>query len=108
MALSEREQAFENQFKHDQEIKFRIEARRAKLFGLWVAEQLDMPADEAETYARSVVDADLEEPGSEDILRKVAADLEAGNVEISEHKLRRTIDEFLERATREVMEQDRS
>lgn len=104
MALSEREQAFENQFKHDEQLKFRIASRRAKLFGLWVAEQMGLSGEEADSYAREVVNADLDEPGSEDMIRKVAADLERKAIEISSHRLHRVVDDLLERATREIMD----
>lgn len=104
MALSEREQAFENKFKHDEQLKFRISSRRAKLFGLWVAEQMGLSGQDADEYAREVVTADMDEPGSDDMIRKVTADLERKNVEISAHRLQSKVDELLERATREIMQ----
>jgi hypothetical protein len=73
--FDERERAFENKFAHDEEMKFRAEARRNKLLGLWAAELMGKTGEDADTYAREVVKADFEEPGHEDVVRKVASDL---------------------------------
>ena len=70
-----RENAFENQFAHDAEMQFKVTARRNKLLGLWAAERLGHSGEAAETYARSVVAADFEEAGDEDVIRKLVADL---------------------------------
>lgn len=84
--LSDREKAFENKFAHDQELKFKAEARRNKLLGLWVAGLLGK--DDAEAYAKEVVVADLAEAGDEDVFRKLRADLDAAGVQISDEDLR--------------------
>ncbi len=73
--FDERENAFENKFAHDAEMKFKAEARRNKLLGLWAAELLGKSGDDAEAYAKEVVKADFEEAGHEDVVRKVAGDL---------------------------------
>ena len=73
--FDDRENAFENKFAHDEEMKFRAEARRNKLLGLWAAELLGKTGDEADAYAKEVVKADFEEAGHEDVVRKVAGDL---------------------------------
>lgn len=73
--FDEREQAFETKFAHDAEMAFRAEARRNKLLGLWAAELMGRTGDEAQAYAAEVVKADFQEPGHEDVLRKVTADL---------------------------------
>ncbi len=73
--FDDRENAFENKFAHDEEMKFRAEARRNKLLGLWAAELLGKTGDDADTYAKEVVKADFEEAGHEDVVRKVAGDL---------------------------------
>ncbi|MCO8144910.1 DUF1476 domain-containing protein [Rhodovulum tesquicola] len=73
--FEDRENAFENKFAHDSELQFRAEARRNKLLGLWAAELMGMSEDAALDYARQVVKADFEEPGEEDVYRKVAGDL---------------------------------
>ena len=73
--FDDRENAFENKYAHDEEMKFRAQARCNKLLGLWAAEMLGKTGDEANDYAISVVKADFEEAGHEDVVRKVAADL---------------------------------
>ena len=73
--FDDRESAFENKFAHDEEMKFRAQARCNKLLGLWAAELLGKTGEEAETYAKQVVLADFEEAGHEDVVRKVAGDL---------------------------------
>ena len=74
-SFDDRERAFESKFAHDAEMQFKAEARRNKLVGLWAAGLMGLSGDEAEAYARSVVMADFEEAGHEDVVRKVAADL---------------------------------
>lgn len=73
--FDDRENAFENKFAHDAEMLFKAEARRNKLLGLWAAELMGLSADKAATYAASVMKADFDEAGHEDVVRKVAADL---------------------------------
>jgi hypothetical protein len=73
--FNDRERAFESKFAHDSEMQFRAEARRNKLLGLWAAGLMGKTGDEASAYAVSVVQADFEEAGIEDVVRKVAADL---------------------------------
>lgn len=75
--FDDRETAFEAKFAHDSEMQFRAEARRNKLVGLWAAELLGKSGTEAAEYAMSVVSADFEEAGDEDVVRKLAADLGA-------------------------------
>lgn len=73
--FDDREHAFENKYAHDEEMKFKAEARCNKLVGLWAAELLGKTGDEAEAYAKEVIIADFEEAGHEDVVRKVAGDL---------------------------------
>ena len=73
--FDDRENAFENKFAHDEELRFKAEARRNKLLGLWVAELLGKSGDEAMAYAKEVVASDFEEAGEEDVFRKVSGDL---------------------------------
>ncbi len=75
-SFDNREQAFENMFAHDEDMKFRILARRGKLIGLWAAEKLGKTGDVAEDYARSVLLSDLEVPGDADIIAKLLGDLQ--------------------------------
>ena len=101
--FNEREKGFEAKFKHDEELRFKVTARRNKLLGLWAAEQMGLDADAAAAYARDVVRADFEEPGDDDVLRKVARDFEAKSVESSEHRLRRRMDELMAEAKQQIM-----
>ena len=73
--FDERENAFENKFKHDAEMQFKAEARRNKLLGLWAADLMGRTGDDAMAYAKEVIKADFEEAGDEDVYRKVAGDL---------------------------------
>lgn len=74
--FDDRETAFEAKFAHDEEMTFKAEARANKLLGLWAAEKMGISGDEAEAYAKTVIVADFEEAGDEDVIRKVTADLE--------------------------------
>ncbi len=74
-SFDDRENAFESKFAHDADMQFRAEARRNKLLGLWAAELMGKSGDDAAEYAASVVAADFEEAGSDDVVRKVAGDL---------------------------------
>ncbi|MFV0244326.1 MAG: DUF1476 domain-containing protein [Qingshengfaniella sp.] len=73
--FDDRETAFENKFAHDEEMQFRVMARRNKLLGLWAAELLGKTGEDANSYAREVIKSDFEEAGDDDVLRKVAGDL---------------------------------
>lgn len=88
-SFDDRENAFESKFAHDAEMQFRAEARRNKLLGLWAAGLLGKSGDEAAEYAASVVAADFEEAGDEDVVRKVAADL-AGKASTDEIRAKLT------------------
>ncbi|MFV3075205.1 DUF1476 domain-containing protein [Niveispirillum fermenti] len=100
--FDDREQAFENKFKHDQELLFRIYARRARLVGLWAAEQMGITGEDAAAYAKQVVAADFEEPGHKDIVRKILADFQAKGVAISEHRVEKELDTQLEIARAQI------
>jgi hypothetical protein len=86
--FSDREKAFENMFAHDQELKFKAEARANKLLGLWAAEKMGISGDEADAYAKSVVIADFEEAGHEDVFRKVRGDFDAKQIAVSDEEIR--------------------
>lgn len=103
--FDDREQAFENKFKHDQELLFRIYARRAKLIGLWAAEQMGITGEEAEAYGKQIVAVDFEEPGHQDIVRRILADFQAKGVDISAHRLEKEMDLMLEKARQQLQEQ---
>jgi hypothetical protein len=101
-SFDNRKNAFENRFAHDEELRFKALARRNKLLGLWAAEKLGKTGADAEAYAKSVVLADFEEAGDDDVVRKVTADFAAGGVEQSEHQIRRTMDELLAQAIEQI------
>ncbi len=97
-----RKDAAEKKYAHDEEVMFKATARRNKLLGQWAAEKLGKSGADAEAYAKSVVMADFEEAGDDDVLRKVKKDLEAAGSAVSEHQLRRTMDELMAKAVDEV------
>ncbi len=92
----------EGKFVLDAETRFKAEARRNKLLGLWAAELMGITGDEAANYAMEVVKSDLEEPGDEDVFRKVRKDFDAKNIDQSDHQIRRTMDELLATAVQQV------
>ncbi len=101
--FDDREKAFEDKYKHDQELQFRVEVRRNKLLGLWAAELLGK--DDAEAYAKEVVSADFEELGGADLVRKILGDLQDGGIEMSEHRLRKKMEECLAEGKEQVMKE---
>lgn len=102
--FEKREDAFENKFAYDEELKFKAEARCCKLFGQWVAEQIGLSGDDAETYAKQVVAANLEEPGFDDVKRKVAPDIQEKNVDISDHQMETMLEKFMKEAIKQLTE----
>jgi hypothetical protein len=100
--FDKREEGFEKKYALDEEQKFKAEARRNKLLGLWVADKLGMSGDEANAYAREVVAADFEEAGDGDVVRKVMGDLKAKGIAISEAELRAKMDELMALAIMQV------
>jgi hypothetical protein len=100
--FDKREEGFEKKFAHDAELKFKAEARRNKLLGLWVAEKLGLSGDAANDYAKTVVTADFEEPGGGDVVHKVMGDLAAKGIAITEPELRVTMDELMAQAIAQV------
>lgn len=100
--FDKRKDAFENKYAHDEQLRFKAEARRNKLLGLWAAELLGKSGDAADSYARSVVEADFAEAGDEDVFRKIRDDFAAAGVERSEHQIRRTMDELMATAIDQV------
>jgi len=98
-----REKAFETKFQKDQELQFKVKARRNKMLGLWAAEKLGLSGGDAEAYAKEVVVSDFEEPGDDDVLRKVLRDLEGKGIGVTERTVRREMDELLEKAKQEFI-----
>ena len=101
--FNNREKAFEDKYKHDQELQFKVEVRRNKLLGLWVAEMLGLSGADAEAYAKEVVAADFEEPGDADLIRKIQGDTKPKNIDLSEHRLRKKMDELVAVAKEQIM-----
>ena len=100
--FDKRQEGFEAKFAHDEALKFKATARRNKLLGLWAAEKLELSGAEADAYALSVVKADFEEPGEEDVFRKVRGDFDAKGVDQSDHQIRRTMDELMAEAFQQL------
>ena len=99
-SFDDRRKGFESKWAHDAEIQFRIMARRNKLLGLWVAGEMGLSGDKADTYAKSVVAADFEEPGEEDVFRKVRGDLD--KAKYSDHAIRVRMADLLDTAAEQV------
>jgi hypothetical protein len=100
--FDKREEGFEKQFAHDEELKFKATARRDKLLGLWAAEKLGLAGAAAEAYAKEVVIAAIEATGDHDMFGKIRKDLDAKNVNLSDHQIRRTMDDLMARAVAEI------
>jgi hypothetical protein len=100
--FDKREEGFEKKFALDEEQKFKAEARRNKLLGLWVAEKLGISGDAANTYAKEVVAADFEEAGDGDVVRKVTKDLTAKGITMTEPQIRQKMDELMAQAVLQV------
>ncbi len=99
-----REKGFEAKYKHDQETQFKVNARRNKLLGLWAAEKLGLDGAAAEAYAKEVVVADFDEPGDEDVFRKVWGDL--GDRGVSEKDIRHQMERLIAVAGEQVARED--
>jgi len=104
-SFAEREKGFEAKYKLDQEQEFRAQARRNRLFGLWVAQRLGKAGDEAEAYAKTVVAADFTKPGHDDVLEKVTADLDAAGRSVAMDELRAEYDRAFTAARQQVAEE---
>jgi hypothetical protein len=100
--FDKREEGFEKKFAVDQEQQFRANARRNKFLGLWAAEKLGLSGAEADAYAKSVVMADFEEAGDDDVFRKIRKDFDAKGVTDSDHQIRRTMDQLMAKAIQEI------
>lgn len=101
--FKDRERAEEAKFAHDEEMHFRVHARRNRLLGQWAAEQMNLSAVEAEGYAKGVVQADFEESGDEDVVRKILGDLVSAGVDVSEADVRAALDAKAVEARRQLM-----
>ena len=103
--FDDRERAFETKFAHDEEMKFRVIARRNRLLGEWAAGKLGLSDEETQSYAKDVVRADFEEAGDEDVIRKVLGDLTGAGVEIDDEQIRDALGHKEVEARRQIIEQ---
>jgi hypothetical protein len=99
-SFDKREEAFEQQFAHDEELKFKATARRNKLLGLWAAEKLGLSGSEADSYALSLVMAELE--GGGDVTQKIRKDFDAKGVAQSDHQISRTMSDLMAKAVADI------
>ncbi|ADU14702.1 MULTISPECIES: DUF1476 domain-containing protein [Asticcacaulis] len=96
--FDDRSKGFEAQFAHNEEFEFKAVARRNRMIGLWAGEKMGLSGDNLENYAKAVVRADFEQPGEEDVIRKVLGDLTASNIPVRETEVRTKVVEFLAQA----------
>ena len=101
--FDDRERGEERKFAHDEEMMFRIQARRNRLLGHWAAERMGLSAAEAEAYAKAVVQADFEEAGDEDVVRKLIGDLTSAGIDVSESDIRAALEAKQVEARRMLM-----
>ncbi len=104
-SFDDRERAEEAKFAMDEAAEFKVMARRNKLLGLWAAELMDLHGDEADAYAKSVVLSDLEEPGDDDVFRKVRADLDKAGVDRTDGRIKDHMAELLPVAREQIMKE---
>ncbi|MCW3836135.1 DUF1476 domain-containing protein [Sphingomonas canadensis] len=102
--FDDRERAFEAKYARDEEMAFRVTARRNRLVGQWAAEKMGLTPEETDAYAKAVVQADFEEAGDEDVVRKLLGDLLAAGVETDEAEVRRALETQMVEARRQMME----
>jgi len=103
MSLDDRKNAFENKFKHDEELKFKVDSRLAKLFGLWIAEQLSLGDEQAQAYAKQMVMTQMDSPGNDDIIDKGLSDLKGAGKNFERHTLEIQITHLEAKAKEQIM-----
>ncbi len=102
--FDDREKSFESKFAHDQDMAFRITARRNRLLGQWAASLMKLTSEETDSYSKSVVQADFEEAGDEDVIRKLLGDLTSAGVEMDDGRIRAALEAKAVEARRQLME----
>jgi hypothetical protein len=102
--FDDRERAFEAKFAHDEEMQFRITARRNRLLGEWAARKMGLSEVETESYAKDVVRSDFENAGDHDVIRKVLGDLTSAGVDCDEEKVREALRNKEIDARRQIIE----
>ena len=101
--FDQREQAFEQKFEHDEELRFKARSRRNKMLGLWAAGLIGKTGEAAEAYSRDIVMADFEKPGDHDVVHTLMHDLAAAGKPAEEHTIRRQGERFMVEAMKQVM-----
>jgi hypothetical protein len=104
-SFEQRQKGFEAKWAHDEELRFRVYARRNKLLGLWVASELGLSGAAADGYAKEVVSADFERAGDEDVFEKIAGDLKAKGSALTEHRIRKEMTDLLETAKQQIAQE---
>jgi len=104
-SFDEREKAFENKFKRDQDLQFKVNNRRNRLLGQWAAAQLGKAGPDADAYAKEVVMSDFEKAGDDDVLQKVLGDLTAAGKAVDAAAVRKQMDKLIDEAKKQVMEE---
>lgn len=102
--FDDRERAFETNFAREEDMAFRITARRNRLIGMWAADLMGLTPAETDAYAKAVVQADFEEAGDEDVIRKLLGDLTSANVDIDDGRIRGTLTDKMVEARRQLLE----
>ena len=102
--FDDRERAFESIYARDQEMQFKVVARRNRLLGHWAAEKMDLGPEETEAYAKAVIQADFEEAGDEDVIRKILGDLTSAGVDCDEARIRTALEHKTVEARRQLIE----
>ena len=100
--FDKREEGFEKKFAHDEELRFKANARRNKMLGLWAAEKLGISGEAANAYAKDVVMADFEEGGDNDVFKKIRTDFDAKSVVQSDEQIRATMSDLMEKAIADI------
>jgi hypothetical protein len=103
-SFDDRERAFEAKYARDEDMAFRVTARRNRLLGRWAAAKMNLTPEETDAYAKAVVQADFEEAGDEDVIRKLLGDLLAAGVDMDDATVRRAVEEQAVEARRQLME----
>jgi hypothetical protein len=104
-SLDDRQNAFENKYKHDEELKFRVNARRAKLFGLWVGEQIGLPVDEAYALGKSMVQLQLEKQGASHLIDETESLLQKAGKGLTRHTLEAQLENLGIKAKDQIMQE---
>ena len=102
--FDDRERAFETKFARDEDMAFRIVARRNRLLGMWAAEQMKLTPEESDAYSKAVIHADFEEAGDDDVVRKLVGDLTAAGIDTDEAKVRTALADRTVEARRQLMQ----